>query len=426
VDRLDKLSYINLSYKPNKNDLVCEYFLEPNNVSFERACEHVASESSIGTWTDIATMNKDIAKRLKPSIFDLNPKKGLVRIAYPAELFEAGNMPQILSSIAGNIFGMKALKNLRLQDISFPKSIIKKFKGPEFGIKGVRKLLKVKKRPLVGTIVKPKVGLNAEQHAKVAYEAWVGGLDIVKDDENLSSMKFNKYENRLKLTLKMRDKAERVTGEKKIYMPNTTAETKEMLRRARLIRVEGGEYAMIDIITAGWSGLQTLRDADLGLVIHAHRAGHGAFTENPKHGISMLTIAKCSRLIGVDQIHIGAIVGKMKGGKEEVELIGEEIEDQIIHQDKKGHVLEQKWFGIDPVFAVCSGGLHPGKIPELVKYMGNNIIIQAGGGVHGHPDGTKYGAKAMRQALDAAMWNIPLKQYAESHIALHKALLKWK
>jgi len=420
------LKYIDLSYKPRNNDLVCEYYLEPNKISFERACEHIAAESSIGTWTDIVTMNKEIARRLKPHVFDMNPKRGVVRIAYTSELFEAGNMPQILSSIAGNIFGMRAVKNLRLQDISFPKAIIKKFKGPKFGIRGVRKLLKVKKRPLLGTIVKPKVGLTAEQHAKVAYEAWIGGLDIVKDDENLSSMGFNKFEKRVQLTLKMRDLAERKTGEKKMYMPNTTAETDEMLRRARIVKLEGGEYAMIDIITAGWAGLQSLREADLGLVIHGHRAGHGAFTENPKHGISMLTIAKCSRLIGVDQIHVGAIVGKMKGGKEEVELIGEEIEKEIIHPNKAAHVLEQKWFGIKPVFAVCSGGLHPGKIPPLLEAMGKNIIIQGGGGVAGHPDGVRYGATAMRQAVEATMQDIPLKEYAENHIALHKAILKWE
>ncbi|MBW2978231.1 ribulose-bisphosphate carboxylase large subunit, partial [Candidatus Woesearchaeota archaeon] len=225
--------------------------------------------------------------------------------------------------------------------------------------------------------------------------------------------------------LKMRDLAERKTGERKMYMPNTTAETDEMIRRARIIKLEGGEYVMIDIITAGWAGLQSLRQADLDLVIHAHRAGHGAFTEDPKHGISMLTIAKCSRLIGVDQIHVGAIVGKMKGGKEEVELIGEEIEEQIIHSNKSAHVLEQKWFGVKPVFAVCSGGLHPGKIPPLIEAMGNNIIMQFGGGCHGHPDGTIHGAKAVRQSLEATLKSVSLEDYAENHIALHKALLKW-
>jgi ribulose-bisphosphate carboxylase large chain len=139
----------------------------------------------------------------------------------------------------------------------------------------------------------------------------------------------------------------------------------------------------------------------------------------------MLTIAKTARLIGVDQIHVGAILGKMKGGTEEVQLIGEEIEEQFIHPNKAEHILEQKWYNIKPTMAVCSGGLFPGAVPGLVKAMGNNIIIQAGGGVHGHPDGTFYGARAMRQAVDAAMSKVDIKAYAEHYVELNKALLRW-
>jgi ribulose-bisphosphate carboxylase large chain len=368
-------------------------------------------------------MNEEIARKLKPNVFSI--KGNEVKIAYPAELFEAGNMPQIYSAIAGNIFGMNILKNLRLQDISFPQSIMRKFKGPKFGIPGIRKIVRLKKRPLVGTIIKPKVGLPPKQHARVAYESWYGGLDIVKDDENLTSMMFNKFEERMKETFKMRDKAEDDTGEKKIYMPNVTAETREMLRRAEIIKKLGGEYIMVDILTAGWSGLQTLREANLGMVIHAHRAMHGALTENPHHGISMLALAKTVRLIGVDQLHIGAVFGKMKGGKAETQIIGEEIEEKMINKNEKSHVLEQKWYDIKPVFAVCSGGLHPGKIPPLMQAMGNNIVMQFGGGVHWHPKGTRYGAMAVRQALEASMKGIPLKVYAKTHQELREAIEKF-
>jgi len=407
------LNYINLKYKPLKTDLICEFYLEPNKITIEKAAAHVALESSIGTWTDIATMNRRIAKTLKPSVFYINKKKNIIKIAYNENLFEKGNMPEILSSIAGNIFGMSAVKNLRLIDISFPESIVKSFKGPRFGIKGIRKIAGIKNRPLTGTIVKPKLGLNEKEHAKVAYDAWIGGLDIVKDDENLTSMKFNKFNKRIIETLKMRNKAEKETGQVKIYMPNITAETNEMLKRAEFVK-----------LTAGWSALQTLRNADLGLVIHAHRAGHAAFTRNQKHGISMLVIAKVARLIGVDQLHIGAIVGKMTGTKHEVKDIGEDIEDNIIHE-KGTHVLEQKWYNIKPTLAVCSGGLHPGGIPSLMSAMGNNIVMQFGGGCHGHPDGTKVGAIAIRQAVDSAIKKIPLKTYAKDHKELKRALDKF-
>ncbi len=419
-----RIDFINLSYKPKKTDLICEYRIEPNKISLRSAAEKVASESSIGTWTKVSTMKKRIEK-IKAKVFEISKTKE-VKIAYPIELFEKGNMPQILSSIAGNVFGMKAVKNLRLQDIRFPKVLIKSFNGPRFGIKGIRKLLKVKKRPLTGTIIKPKLGLNEKEHALVAYDAWIGGIDIVKDDENLSSMSFNSFKKRVIATLKIRDKAEYVTGERKIYMPNITSETKEMIKRAKFVKQHNGEYVMVDIITIGWSTLQTLRNANLNLVIHAHRAGHAAITRNKKHGISMLTIAKIARLIGVDQIHIGTAVGKMVGEKKQVKEIGEEIEKQLINKNKAEHVLEQRWHNIKPVFAVCSGGLHPGLTQKLVKILGKNIILQYGGGCHGHPDGTIAGAKAIRQALDATLKGYSLKRYAKSHYELKRALLKWK
>jgi len=401
--------YVDLKYEPEKNDLVCNFRIEPAKVSVKEAAEHIAAESSIGTWTEVKTMN-DRIRKLGAKVFEI--KGNNVKIAYPLELFELGNMSQILSSIAGNIFGMKIVKNLRLEDVQWPPELVKSFKGPLYGIGGIRKLLNIPKRPLCGTIIKPKLGLSEEEHAQVAYEAWSGGIDIVKDDENLSSLSFNKFEKRILETLKMRDKAEKETGEKKIYMPNITAESDIMLERANFVKESGGEYAMVDIITTGWSALQTLRNAneELRLVLHAHRAGHAAFTRG-KHGISMVVIAEIARLIGVDQLHIGTIIGKMEGVKEEILEINEKI--------------EKDWYGIKPVLAVCSGGLHPGSVPYLVKALGNNIVVQAGGGVHGHKLGTKAGAKAMRQSVDATLNNITLKEYSKNHKELKIALEQW-
>lgn len=418
----EKLHYIDTKYRPSKDDLVVEYYVEPNAISFEAAAEHLAAESSIGTWTGISTMNEKIAKTLKPHVFFLDKKNSIIKIAYSKELFEAGSMPQIYSSIAGNIFSMKIVDNLRLIDIHFPKDLVRSFPGPRHGVDGIRKLTGVKKRPLVGTIIKPKVGLNEKEHAKVAYDAWMGGLDIVKDDENLTNMSFNRFKERVVETLKLRDKAEQETGEKKIYMPNITAETIEMLRRAEWVKKHGGEYIMVDVVTAGFAGLQTVREHTDG-VIHAHRAMHSAFTRNPRHGISMLAYAKCLRLVGVDQLHIGTVVGKMEGSATEVQEIEHQIEDSMIH--KKGHMLEQDWHGIKPVLAVASGGLHPGLTPGVMKYMGKNIVMQYGGGCHGHPWGTTAGAKAIRESVDAVMKGVSLQKYAENHLELKAALKKW-
>lgn len=422
------VDYLDLSYNPNEKDLIAMYQVKksPECKSFEQACEEIAKESSIGTWTEIATMSADIAQRLKPSAFYIDKKRQIVKIAYTQELFEADNMPQIMSAIAGNVFGMKALNSLRLLDISFPKDIIKAYKGPKFGIQGIRELIKVKKRPLLGTIVKPKVGLNEVEHAKVCGEAWIGGLDIVKDDENLTSMTFNKFEKRIEETFKIRDNAENETGEKKIYMPNITAKLSVMKKRADHVIDNGGEYIMVDILTIGFSALQEIRDYldDKNIVIHAHRAMHAALTRNKKHGMTMLALAKLMRLIGMDQLHTGTVVGKMEGGKQEVLDINEVITKQKI-TDNNMTMLDQDWGNIKPTLPVASGGLSPLHVPDLIEILGKNMVYQFGGGCHGHPEGTKAGARAIRQAVDATLEGFTLEAYAKNHSELKKAIEKW-
>lgn len=403
------LDFVDTKYKPKETDLVCTFYLEPEGISIKEAAGGVAAESSIGTWTELTTVKPYL---IKLAACAFNIKNNLVNIAYPVELFEKGNMPNILSSIAGNVFGLKALKNLRLNDVNFPPKLTKNFKGPQFGIEGIRKLLKVPQRPLVGTIIKPKLGLKTEDHAQVAYEAWSGGCDIVKDDENLSSQKFNIFEDRVLKTLESRDKAEEQTGERKVYMVNITAETKTMLRRAQYVIDQGGKYVMIDILTCGFSALQTLRNQNSKLVIHAHRAGHAAFTKNQKHGIAMRVIAKVARVIGVDQLHVGTIIGKMSESRQEVL-------DNI-------SALKSEMNGLKPVMPVASGGLHPRLVPELMQTFGKDFIIQAGGGIHGHTDGTFAGATAMRQAVKAIIEGKTLKDYAENHKELKAALELWK
>lgn len=417
-----------MDYQPSENDLIAMYYVEisPECKNIQHASEEIAKESSIGTWTEIATLSADIAKRLKPSTFYINPEKKIIKIAYTKELFEANNLPQILSAIAGNIYGMKVLKSLRLLDIGFPKDIVNTYKGPKYGIEGIRKLTKVKDRPLLGTIVKPKVGLNEVEHAKICGDAWIGGLDIVKDDENLTSMTFNKFEKRIKETLKTRDKTENQTGERKFYMPNITAPLSIMKKRADYVIENGGEYVMVDILTVGFSALQEIRDYldDKNIVIHAHRAMHAALTRNKKHGITMLALSKLMRLIGMDQLHTGTVVGKMEGGKKEVLECNKILTAQKI-SDNNITMLNQDWGDIKPTLPVASGGLSPLHIPDLIEILGKDMVYQFGGGCHGHPSGTEAGAKAIRQAIDAVLNGSTLKEYAIKNIELAKAIEKW-
>jgi ribulose-bisphosphate carboxylase large chain len=356
------------------------------------------------------TTLKPYVKKLAAHVFQID-NNNRIKIAYPIELFEKLNMPNILSSIAGNVFGLRTIRNLRLNDVHLPKRLVKSFRGPKYGTTGIRNLLKVHNRPLVGTIIKPKLGLKTPDHAQIAYNAWIGGCDIVKDDENLSNQNFNSFNDRVLSTLEMRDRAETETGEKKVYMANITSETFEMIKRAEYILDHGGRYMMIDILTCGFSALQTLREQDLDLVIHAHRAGHASFTKNSRHGISMQVIAKVSRVIGVDQLHVGTIVGKMSETKEEVMQNCEAVTSKSIDVKK--------------VLPVASGGLYPSLVPALMKYFGTDFVIQAGGGIHGHTYGTIAGAKAMRQSVDASLKDISLKEYAKTHKELEEALNLW-
>jgi ribulose-bisphosphate carboxylase large chain len=285
------------------------------------------------------------------------------------------------------------------------------FDGPAYGINGIRKIMEIEDRPLLGTIIKPKVGLSPDEHAKVAFDAWVGGVDVVKDDENLSDQNFNPFEPRILKTLMMRKKAEDITGQKKVYVANITGKVRDMEERAKFVKVQGGRVAMMDIVTAGFSGVQHIRDQNYGLILHGHRAMHGAFTHSPKHGIAMLPLAKIARLAGIDQLHTGTVIGKMRGGAEEVGEIN--------------HCMRRKWHDIKSTLPIASGGVHPGLVPEMIRLIGKDVIINMGGGIHGHPDGIRSGAKAARQAVRAALKGVELREYSKDNSELAQALKKW-
>ncbi|PIO08000.1 type III ribulose-bisphosphate carboxylase [Candidatus Pacearchaeota archaeon CG10_big_fil_rev_8_21_14_0_10_34_12] len=416
--------FVNKSYKPKRTDLKVLYYFEPaRKTSKEDAVGRIASESSTGTWTTLHTMPKRM-KSLMATAYKINGN--YVHVAYPLELWEKESMPQLLSGIAGNIFGMKALNNLRLIDASLPKEYVKEFKGPSLGISGLRKYFKVYERPLTGAVPKPKVGFSSDEHAKIGFETWMGGFDLVKDDENLTSQKFNNFYKRVKLMAKMRDKAEKMTGEVKDALLNITSETKEMEKRAKFVHNHGFKYAMIDVVTCGTASVQTLRETmgDYKMAIHAHRAMHAAFDREPKHGMTMHFLAKIMKLIGVDEIHTGTGVGKLVGTREEIKALADMLREKSV-KDRKELMLEQDWGHIKPAFPVSSGGLHPGLVPDEIDIYGEDVVLLVSGGIHGHPKGTRAGAQAVMQALEATKRKITLEEYGKTHKELREALEKW-
>ncbi len=399
-------------------DLIATYYFRPKEgVDAAYAANAIREEQTTGTWTDLSTVNDDTAyvHALDGSVEDLVklPDGGyLTKICYPYEIFEKGNIPQYLSVIAGNLFGLGKLDAIRLVDIDLPENLAGC--GPKFGIDGVRKIVgtEVSCRPHIGTIIKPKVGLNPKDTAQVAYEAAIGGLDLIKDDETLTNQSFCPLFERLELVMDALDRAKDETGKQVLYAVNVTTGGDKIVELAHNAVKAGANMLMVDVLTAGFSAVQALaEDPAVNVPIHVHRTMHGALTRNPQHGIAMRPIAKLVRSAGGDQLHTGSVSGKM-GGK-----AGEVVADNM--------EITRPFGNLKPVFPVSSGGLHPGKVAAEIAKLGTDIVLQAGGGIHGHPDGTTAGTRAMLQAAEAAVLGIPAREYARTHPELAAAIAKW-
>jgi ribulose-bisphosphate carboxylase large chain len=418
--------YLDLDYEPATTDLLVAFHLVPRvDVPFDEAAAAVAAESSTGTWTDVDKADEGLAFELRARVYRIDGQTAYV--AYPAALFEFGSIPNILSSVVGNVFGFKAVTSLKLLDMRLPTALVESFPGPAFGIAGVRDKLAVYGRALTGSTIKPKLGLSPREHAQRAYETLRGGIDTVKDDENLNSQPWSPFDERIARTLELLRRAEAETGERKGYWANVTAaDTGEMLRRANKVAVEGGRFVMVDFLTAGFAATATLRQETerLGLALHAHRAMHAVFDRQPDHGVDFMAIAKWARLLGVDHLHVGTGVGKLEGTIAEM---GERR--RMLTQDFApaggGTLFDQPWGELKPVVPVASGGLHPGHVPQLDATFGKDAFFLFGGGVHGHPGGSRAGAAAARAAVEAAATCQPLEAAARTSPELRVALDLW-
>ncbi|MGB3943885.1 MAG: RuBisCO large subunit C-terminal-like domain-containing protein [Methanothrix sp.] len=387
-------------------EVIAKYRVE-TDLPIEKAAEAIAAEQSTGTWTEVE--REKLASDLSGRV--IKAEGNFAYVAFPEELFEPGNIPQYLSVVAGNLFGLADLKKVRLLDVIFPQSLVSAHKGPRFGIKEARKILGVFDRPLVGTIIKPKVGLRPQETAEVAGQAVRGGLDLIKDDETLTDQSFCPMDERVEAVMAELSKVEDETGKKAFYAVNVTSGAEEILERAEDAIDRGANMVMIDVLTSGFSALEVL-SRGAKVPVHVHRTMHGAFTRDRSHGISMVPISRLVRMAGGTNLHTGSYLGKMAGDREE--------------NDQCRDVLREEWYGLSPVFPVASGGLHPGNVRPNLEGYGVDCIVQAGGGVHGHPWGTTGGAMAMVQAVEAWGAGVFAEEYARRHKELEAALQYWK
>ncbi|MEM2110165.1 MAG: RuBisCO large subunit C-terminal-like domain-containing protein, partial [Candidatus Odinarchaeota archaeon] len=396
------MSYINLNLKVDGEKYVIADYILDSDLPLEVAAEKLAAEESTGTWTEISTTNLKIVEELGAKVFHIDKEKNFIKVAYPLDDFswDIGGIPQFLSVVAGNFFGLEQLKNARLLDIHLPEQVTKLFKGPKFGLQGVKKLMDCENMPAIGGTVKPKIGLPARKYGELMYLFGIGGLTAGKDDETLVNQRFCPLIDRVIAVREAIDKVKDETGQKMLYSVNVTTRADKILEVADNVISHGANQLLVDVIVAGFSAVQALaEDPSINVPIHCHRAMHAALTRNPKHGISMKVIGKLCRLAGGDILHVGTWgVGKMHGEADETQQYADAI--------------TQRMGALKPMLPMASGGLHPGSVELLVKRAGVNIQIQAGGGIAGHPDGVLAGAKALRQAVDASVKGIPLEEYA--------------
>lgn len=395
------------------SDVAATYAFRPGKgVTPGEAARAISREGTIGTWTPLTTRTEYVA-RLEGSVEEVIPSQGgyTARIHYPSEAFDTGNIAQYLSIIAGNLFGLSRLETVRLIDIEFPDELVP-FRGPKFGISGIRRLIGTHDRPHIGTIIKPGIGLTARDTAARAYQAAIGGVDLIMDDAVLTNQAFCPLEDRVPEVMARLDEARSETGQQSLYAVNISSRADRICSTAHTAIRHGANMIMIDVLAVGFSALQALgEDPGIRVPIHVHRTMHAAMTRNPEHGISMLPIARFVRMLGGDQVHAGSMSGRMWSSAHEV--------GQVYAS------LTTPAYGHKRVFPVASGGLHPGKVGKEISLLGQDVVLQAGGGIHGHPDGTAAGARAMRQAVDAYMGRIPVEKYAEDHYELERALKAW-
>jgi len=395
-----------------------------------QAAEIMAGEQSSGTFRSVPAETPELKLRAAARIEQLEalepvmtptlpgaiqPKdkqiwqRALVTLSWPLDNI-GPSLPNLITTIAGNLFELQPLSGIRLLDLRLPTAFAERYAGPKFGIQGTRALAGVPERPLIGTIIKPSVGLSAEATGALVTDLCAGGIDFIKDDELQADGPSCPFEDRVKSTMRAVNAAADKTGKKAMVAFNLTGETDEMRRRHDLVRDCGGTCVMVNLTGVGMSGM-----IDIGrhteMPIHAHRAGWGALTRDPLLGWSYPAWSKLWRLAGADHMHVNGFDNKFTESNESVAASVASLKDPL--------------FGNSPMCAVpvFSSGQTVRQAAATLNAAGSpDVLVTAGGGIIAHPDGVTEGVKAMRQAYDAAMQGVDVDVYAKEYHELTAAL----
>ncbi len=404
--------------------IIASYIIKrPKGQNVNYLARFAAIEQSTGTWVRVPAETAEVRKHHVARVLgvyeipyyeyvipkDIKERTYFVQIGFPIINFRP-QIPQLFTSVIGNI---SITHGLKLVDLAFPKEWLKGFKGPKFGIDGIRKLLKVPERPTLNNMVKPCTGHTADVAADLVYKAAVGGCDVVKDDELISNPTFNIVEERITKVMEAVDRADSEKGEKTLYTINISNRLPDVLELADKAIELGANALMVNHLAVGLPVMRQLaEDPSIKVPILGHMDFSGVFIGGEWTGMtSMLVLAKLPRICGADIVVTPAPYGK-------AEILDERFENNL-------RALRFPYQHIKPTLPMPSGGITVGMVETCVKDAGKDILIGSGGGIHAHPDGPTAGAKAFRQAIDAVMQGLKVKDYARDHKELGVALGVW-
>ncbi len=383
----------------------------------------LAIEQSTGTWVAVPGETPEVRRHHVAKVlgvyelpdyeFSVPPsvetRNWVIQVAYP-EVNIGSQIPMLLTSVVGNI---SMGGNIKLLDIRFPQKFVAGFKGPKFGIAGVREILGIPKRPLLNNMIKPCTGYPLELGAELFRQAALGGCDIIKDDELIADASFNSIEGRVKRYMEIEKQVYEETGEHTLYTVNITDKVPKVFDNAKRAIELGCNALMINYLAVGLPVMQALtEDPNINVPVLAHMDVAGAMYMSPLHGMSShIVLGKLPRLAGADVVVIPAPYGKAPVIPDKFKNVAKNLTFPLYH--------------LRPTFPMPSGGITPSMVPKAMADLGNDIVIGSGGGVHAHPQGPIAGGKAFRQAIDATLDGIPLEEYAKEHPELEAVLKPW-
>jgi len=392
---------------------IATYRLYDDKADFHKKAQGIAVGLTVGSWTELPELKKEHMRKhlgqvVSVDVHEEGERYADIRIAYPDI-----NFSKDIASLLVTVFGKLSMDGrIKLLDIEFSESFAAAFSGPKFGIEGVRELLGVQDRPLLMSIFKSVIGHDLPELREQFYQQALGGVDLIKDDEILFENPLTPIEARVRACMAAAEEARQQTGQNLLYAANLTGPVFKLKEQAQRAIDAGANALLFNVLAYGFDALAELAaDPAINVPIAAHPALAGAYYPSPCHGIAApLLLGKLMRLAGADLVLFPSPYGSVVMPREENLAIDAALKSPGRHRTS---------------FSVPSAGIHPGLVPAIIRDFGQEVVVNAGGGIHGHPMGTAAGGRAFRQAIDAVIRGVGLREAAQEHEELSTAIERW-